>query len=267
MLRATQRSEILPDGIERLPDPTGGVMRHFMSNMVCALIWSRARRKKVRAVLNSNVLGYLTFIRQNIGTRIRRVKILVGYRGRNLLIAVNGRYIFKFQIPGKKYRVNMALREKRIVDALMPHGRGLVPGVELLRYRDMNVRRYDFIAGKSMRTLPLHQIIAHEQALAQQVARFIYDIGMADPAEIRDLKDKPTARPGYMRGWFHGDIYENFIIDPATMKLVAFIDWEDCAWGDFSDQFASNPRYTRPDFMGRVGAEYKKIWDAEHRQK
>ena len=41
----------------------------------------------------------------------------------------------------------------------------------------------------------------------------LYVVGMADPKEIRDLKDNPNDKPGYLYGWFQGDIWQNFMLD------------------------------------------------------
>lgn len=239
--------------------------RHFFSNIVCGFIWNRDRRKKVRAILNSNIFGYLVFIRKNIGERIWHFKIFIGFRGSNLLIEVNRRYIFKFQIPGNKYPYDMPRREKRVVDALRPAPMGrMIPHVDLLDCHGMSVRKYDFIPGITMRDLPADCAPEILDNLATQVARFVYDIASANPKQIADLKPDPRMRPGYMRGWFHGDIYENFFIDPKTMQVTAFFDWEDCYFGDFAHHFAPNHRCVHPDFMVRIGAAYDKIWADAH---
>ena len=96
--------------------------------------------------------------------------------------------------------------------------------------------------------------------LASQVARFMYDIAMADPDEIRDLKPAPDMRPGYMCGWCQGDICDNFMVNPDTMDVIAFIDWEDAKFFDFSHLFHVEKRSPAREFMLAVEREYKKLY-------
>ena len=50
------------------------------------------------------------------------------------------------------------------------------------------------------------------------------------------------------------------MIDKKTFKIIAFIDWEEVGFGDFSKMFADkNPVLN--DFMKNIKAEYKKIYE------
>ncbi len=114
--------------------------------------------------------------------------------------------------------------------------------------------------------LPVADVLRHKNKLARQVARFLFDVARCDPVEIRDLKPRPNMRPGYMCGWCQGDICDNFIINPKTWDIVAFIDWEDCAFGDFSHLLDWDQRSPARELMAAVRAEYKKLYDASQKK-
>lgn len=238
----------------------GGTIRRFFVNVVCGIIPNKDRRKKVRVVLNSNMVNYMRFIRKNIGERITKVKTFVGYQARNLIIGVNDKWIFKF--PLRRDDSNeLALREKRIVDALAPISPIHIPAVDIFKYRGQIVRRYEYVHGTTLRKLPMDAVIQNMDKLASQVARFMYDIARNDPDEIRDLKPQPNMKPGYMRGWCQGDICDNFMIDPDTMEIIAFIDWEDAKFFDFSSLFNVEKRTPFREFMTATEREYKKLYE------
>ncbi len=241
----------------------GKSIRHFITNVICGFVYNKDERKRLRVILNSPILEYIKFIREDTGIRRPRIKTFVGYQARSLIIGVNDRWIYKFPLRRDNYR-ELALREKRLVDALAPISPIYVPGVELIEYRGMLVRKYEFIKGPTLRTGPRDVIMANLETLARQVANFIYVVGQADPESIRDLKPTPDAAPGYLRGWSQGDICDNFIIDMKTMTVRAFIDWEDCAFMDFGWLLRPGKQLPSRDFMPMVQAEYDKIWHAKH---
>lgn len=237
----------------------GGVIRRFFVNLVCGIIPNKDKRKKARVVMNSNMVGYLRFIHKNIGAPITKVKTFVGYQARNLIIGVNNKWVFKF--PLRRDDSNeLALREKRIVDALAPFSPVAIPDVEIYKYRGCVVRRYEYIQGSTLRGLPTHAVMQNMDKLASQVARFMYDIAMADPEQILDLKPAPDMQPGYMCGWCQGDICDNFMVNPDTMDVIAFIDWEDAKFFDFSHLFHAEKRSPAREFMLAVEREYKKLY-------
>jgi len=239
-----------------------GPIRRFFVNIVCGLITNKDRRKKVRVVLNSNVVEYIKFIRKNIKTKIVKVKTFVGYQARSLIIGVNNEWIFKF--PLRRDNSNeLALREKRIVDALAPLSPVHIPPVEILRYRGNIVRKYEYVRGATMRQLPPDVVLQHRDKIASQIARFIFEIARADPAEIRDLKPSPDMQPGFMVGWSQGDICDNFMLDPETLDVVTFIDWEDAKFFDFSFLFTAEKRSPAREVMTAVGREYEKLYKSE----
>ncbi len=233
-------------------------IRASIVNVICTFIPNKMTRHKVRAVMNSDISGYRRLIKRDLGTPIKKIKYITGFRGRNLILAVNDEYIYKFPLRHRTGEV--AIREKRIVDALQPMSPISIPDVEILEYKGKLVRKYKLIHGFQVNQMPFETVNANREKLARQIARFMYEIGRLDPAEIRDLKPNPMAKPGYMNGWNQGDIYDNFIIDPATMKIIAFIDWEDSGFGDFS-QFMQGARFENEQILvPLVRKEYDKLY-------
>lgn len=239
-----------------------GKLRRFFSNIICGFVYNKDTRKRLRVVLNSPMTSYIRFIRKNTGTPIRKMKTFVGYQARNLLISVNDEYIYKFPLR-RENSDELALREKRIVDALSPLSPIYIPPVTVFEYRGVLVRRYPFISGVRLREIPLDVAMKNIKKLAPQVARFIYEIGRSDPAQIRDLKPSKNSAPAYQYGWFHGDIGDNFMVDMNTMKIIAFIDWEDCYFGNFSDAFTGERRSPNRELMDAALREYDKLYNKD----
>lgn len=232
-----------------------GTLRKFLTNIICGCIYNKNTRRHTRVVLNSNIISDIRFMRKNLNTPLRKIKTFIGYQARSLLISANDEYIFKFPLR----RVNsdeLALREKRLVDAFISISPIPIPTVDIFEHRGILVRKYKFIHGAGIRQISPELIKKHKTKLAKQIARFMYEIGTSDPIEIRDLKPKPNTKPGYMYGWTQGDIFDNFIVDTKTMKIIAFIDWEDCEFRDFSNLFRSD----RHSLMPTVKREYDKLY-------
>jgi len=239
-------------------------IRHFFSNIVCGFVYDKDLRKKLRVILNSPIGEYKRFIRADTGLRRPHFRTFVGYLARSLIIGVNNKWVYKFPLRRDNYR-ELARREQRIIRALAPYSSIPIPDVELIEYNGMLVRKYDFVHGTTLRKAPRDLIMKNLDTLAAAVARFLYDIGMADPAQIRDLKPSPDAAPGYMYGWCQGDICDNFMIDLKTMKITAFIDWEDARFCDFSFAFGCEKRSPAREFMNAVRLEYDRLWKTCHK--
>ena len=232
-----------------------GSIHRFFTNVICGFIYNKDTRKRARVVMNSPMLSYIHFIHKNLNKPLHKIKTFIGYQARNLLISANDEYIFKFPLR-RSNSSELAIREKRIVDAFAPISPVYVPPVEILQHRGALVRKYEFIHGAGLRQIPTDLLNKNLNKLAKQIARFIYEIASSDPESIRDLKPTPDAKPGYMYGWTQGDICDNFIVDLKTMKIVAFIDWEDSAFGDFSRFFNSDHK----KLMTVVKREYDKLF-------
>ncbi len=93
----------------------------------------------------------------------------------------------------------------------------------------MDVLKYDFLPGKTLADMDTATILKHEDKIARQLASFMFEIGRSDPKSIRHLKPD-GATTGMFFGWYHNDIGGNFVINPETGDIVAFIDWESAAF-------------------------------------
>ncbi len=242
-----------------------GPIRRFLTNLICGCIYNKDTRKRVRVVLNSSMMDSVRFIRKNLGVPVHKIKTFVGYQARSLLISVNDTHIFKFPLRRANSR-ELTMREKRIVGALAPISPIYIPSVDVFAHRGELIRRYEYIRGTQLRQMPLDIALANIDVMAKQIAEFIYTIGASDPESIRDLKPAPDAKPGYMYGWTQGDICDNFMVDMKTMKVIAFIDWEDCVFGDFSTLFIGDKRSPNRELMTAIKREYDRIY-AEHNTK
>ena len=234
-------------------------LRRFFSNIICGFIPSKDTRRRVRVVMNSDMAGVMRFIRRDIGVRPRRVRTFVGYQARSLLVSVNDKYIYKFPLR-RDNSDELARREKRLVDALAPFSSIYVPPVTLLEYNGRVVRRYPFVRGIQFRKLPTDYAYKHIDAFAEQIAKFMYEIGCVDLVEIANLKPSLDVKPAYRYGWTQADIYDNFLIDTTAHRVIAMIDWEDCFFGDFEYLFHRRHVSIASHFMDRVASAYDKIY-------
>ncbi len=238
-------------------------IRHFFANIIAGCIRDKDARKKMRVLLNSPVLDDLRFIRRDLnGARLTKIKTFIGYQARSLLISVNDAYIYKFPLRRENYR-ELALREKRVSDSLARVSPIKIPRVELINWRGQLIRKYEFLPGCTMRQLPASDVIKHKTKIARQIANFLHTVASSDPAEIRNLKPTPDATPGYMYGWFQGDIWDNFMLDPETYDVISFIDWEDCAFTSFASAFESEKRSPNREIMLATRREYDKIYNGK----
>ena len=236
-------------------------IRHFITNMICGLIYNQETRKHVRAALNSPLVGLLVMIKNDSGIRHPKYKIITGFRGRNLLIKVNDKYIYKYPTQKCNFAPNIEVRERDITSELAKISPIFIPVPTLLKYQDKIVRRYDVVHGISLRQLIKRGKIyeKYKRYLAHQVAYFMYVIAKHNPRALYKYKDDASAKPGFMFGWHHCDLLDNFMIDDKTFKITSFIDWEEVGFGDFSDIFYDKNPYLN-EFMQMIADEYKKIY-------
>ncbi len=245
-------------------------IRHFFVNIICGFVYGHARRRHVRTVLNSNIGAHLKFIRKNMNAPLRKIKTFSGFMGRNLVISVNNKYVFKFPLDAQQGR-HKALREKRIVDAFEKISGVYVPPVELLPYKingvDTFVRKYEYISGRTIPQLPSEFVINNSDTMARQLAQIIYNISTSDPSEIRDLKPDANATPDFMVGWSQGDWCDNFFIDEKTGKIIALFDWEDSKFGNFAPMFHHYKTEPYITLMQKTQAEYTALYNKHNKKK
>lgn len=239
--------------------------RRLLSNVVCGFIPNQKTRSRVRVVLNNpSIKSYVKFVRhwanENCGGT-HKLKLEFGVGCHNLVVLLNDKYVFKFfLVPGREAR---AYHEERFVKAFRDISPIKLPEMELMKYKDTVLRRYEFVAGKMLTDFDASYIVENKNKIAKQLARFLYEIGRADPAEIRDLKPTPYKEPGFLYGWFHNDIGNNFILDD-DLNIVGFIDCEKACFCDYRDSLANAEHFWDKNgyrgLMVSVLAEYAKLY-------
>ena len=236
-------------------------IRHFFTNMICGLIYNHDARKRVRAALNSPLIPLLKFIKKDSGIKHPKYKIITGFRGRNLLIQVNDKYIYKYPSKTSDFAPDIEKREYDITSELSKISPIYIPVPTLFEFNNKILRRYDVVHGISLRELIKNKKIYDEykKYLAHQVAYFLYKIALSDPKSIQKYKNNKNDKPKILYGWHHCDILDNFMIDEKTFKITSFIDWEEVAFGDLSHIFIDkNPILN--NFMQNVKDEYVKMY-------
>jgi len=239
-------------------------MRHLLSNIVCGFIWKKSLRDKIRTLIRfPQTREYIRFVRRFAkNMKQRKIKIMVGYGCHNLIIILNNKHVFKFPLmnDGKE----IALREKRIIDAFYGISPIKIPLMKIIPYKDIYIRKYEFARGTLLTDVKPCLIAQHQKHIAKQIANFLYVIGKSDPAEIRDLKPNPKEKPGFLYGWFQDDIWQNFMLDERTFDITFFIDWENTAFEDFRPSlYISSHNWDKFGYRGimvDVVAEYAKLY-------
>lgn len=237
-------------------------IRNLLSNIVCGFIPGKSRRDMVRVKLRYNTHAYIKFVRDYFSDKNLPIKTCVGYGCSNFIILVGSQYAFKF--PLHDDGAARALRELRITTALRKYTTFKIPEMEIIKWNGIAVRKYEFFPGVTLSDIPPRVAMANRHHIARQVALFMYEIGCANPSEISDLKPKKTAKPGFLYGWFHNDIWQNFILDPETFDIVGFIDWETAIFGSFDGGlYMADHHWDKFGYRGMVVdvmAEYAKLY-------
>ncbi|MBQ6736751.1 MAG: hypothetical protein IJQ90_04700 [Alphaproteobacteria bacterium] len=240
-------------------------MLHLLSNIVCAFIPNKACRDKVRVMIRypRRVREYVRFActfgpnKQQCNVRTR-----VGYGCSNFIVILDDRYVFKFPLRGDGRDVS--IREKRITDQIRKISPIKIPRMELWQCKNVVVRKYEFARGALLTEIEPKIIEKHRNHIAKQIAQFLYVIGKSNPADICDLKPRAKDRPGFMYGWNHGDIWQNFILNPKTFDITFFIDWECAYFGSFEPMLrAASHHWDKFGYRGiivDVMAEYTKLY-------
>ena len=240
-------------------------IRSFFTNIICGLIPSRDLRHRVRVFLNNpSCRLYIRFVREwaekNRGG-VRKIKISLGCGCQNLVVLLNDSDVFKF--PLHSGGNELAQRDLRIYSALRTITPIPMPSMEIIHWRGLVVRRYEFIRGKLLCDFPTDSVLEHREHLAKQLANFMYVIGCADPTQIRDIKPSKTSRPGFMYGWFHNDIGQNFLMDD-DMNIICFLDWENTQFCDFRESLRHAERFWNKNgyrgLMTDVLSQYSRLY-------
>jgi len=217
-------------------------MRKVLANIISGFIPGRRNRHYVRARLKTPIRKYVRFVKTFSDSRHPDVRMVFGYRCANFVLILDNKYVFKFPIRNDGRAVSE--REKRITDALRPISPIKIPKMEIFDCDGVAVRRYEYVAGVGYHALDEQTQIKYADKIAKQIAKFLFVVGGADPAAIRNLKPLRSMRAEMMRGWNICDMWENIILDPKTMNVRAVIDWEGAQFGDFHTLFTNGRRNT-----------------------
>ena len=239
-------------------------MRHLISNIVCGFIWKKTTRDLVRTMIRfPKTHEYVRYVRRfakNSGQC--KIKKLVGYGCKNFVVILNNKHVFKFPLLTDGREV--AFREKRIVDAFYGISPIKIPLMKVIPYKNIYIRKYEFARGVLLTDVPPRVIGQHSDHIAKQIANFLYVIGKSDPVEIRDLKENPNDKPGFLYGWFQKDIWQNFMLDTKTFDITFFIDWEQASFEDFSNALiTASHNWDKFGYRGlivHIMAEYSKLY-------
>ena len=213
-------------------------MKNILINILCAFIPGKQRRKRVRVQMKYPIIKKMAFWASTFSNRKKPdVQYTFGFRCANFVVTVDKKWVFKFSLvdDGK----DISEREKRITDALRPISPIKIPQMDIIGWNNIWVRRYEYIPGVGFNSLTRPEQNKHADIIAKQLAPALYKIAQADPKEIRDLKRKKSDKPGIMYGWNQNDLWDNFIMDPKTFKILGLIDWEGAEFIDFYGCFTS----------------------------
>jgi hypothetical protein len=210
-------------------------MMKILANILCAFVPSRHGRRMLRLRFGYPIRKWIRFAKSFSSSRHTQVSCTCGYRGINFVVNIDNKYVFKF--PLRTDGAEIALREKRITDALRPISPIKIPKMELLEFDGMTVRKYECVNGIGFHAMNRQIQNAHAEKIAKQLAKFLYVVGMANPREILDLKNNKKDAPAIMHGWSQNDLWDNFIMNPKTFDVIAMIDWEDAGFNDFYNCF------------------------------
>ena len=245
-------------------------LRTFFANAVCGTIPGKKRRDIVRIKIKYR--EYLRdckrFALEHADGKPHKIRIDVGARSHNLILLVDNVCAFKFPLHENGY--DKTTREKRIVDAFSKISPIKIPKLDVFQWGDITVRKYEFADGILLKKIKPSIVIQNRDKIARQIAKFMIAIGNSDPTEIRDLKPNKNEKPSFMHGWFHNDIAENFTIDPKTMKIKYFIDWEDTIFTDFKyGLWHTRNNWEKSKFVGLTDAvisEYTRLYKKSAKQ-
>lgn len=244
-------------------------MLHFISNVICAFIPNKKFRDKLRVMIRyPRVFGYIRFVRKYAhGMKQCRIKTRVGRGCKNFVVLLNDKYVFKF--PLMSDGIDIAQREKRITDALRPISPIKIPEMKIIEHNGIAIRQYEFARGTLLSDIDPRVFAAHRVHIAKQIAEMIYSVGVSDPKTIRDLKPTLNEKPGYLYGWFQGDIWQNFLLDDK-FNITYFIDWEDTQFQSFLPALYVATRTWEKRgyrYMGvSVMAEYSRLYFKNHKR-
>ena len=193
-------------------------------------------------LIHPEITRYIRYVKQNYAKgKNSKIRTAYGRGWKNVVILVDKKYAFKFPFSkcDRKFTENLAMLEKRFVDAFRKISPIYIPSVEIINWNGLTVRKYDYVSGKQITDFAPDEISEiNRQKIAIQLANFIWTIAQSDPDELRDLKRNPKEKTDFLRGWMHTDLATNFLLN-KNFDIVAVIDWEEVYWCDIKFGFGN----------------------------
>lgn len=232
-------------------------MKRWAANIISSVIPNKTVRKKFRVKLQFNTKWCIDFVREYTTNPNVKLSTYIGRGGMNYIVVADKKYVFKFPIqPGANKN---PIAEKRISDYFARIAPCHVPKLEIIEHNGIYIRKYDFIDGVIIEAATPDLVNKNITKIATQIAEFMFCLASADPDELSDLKPKNSDTQHFMYGWMHNDIGGNFILDPRTMDVIGFIDWENACFGDIMpDMVRANFHWSKFGY-NRLGIEIMKI--------
>lgn len=203
-------------------------LKNTAVNVISGMIPSKRMRHRVRTRLTYDIGKYIDFAKNDAGRPNARVRTYSGHGGmKKIIVVLDDEIAYKFPLVPAKY--DTPKREKMFADAFRDVSPVHIPKMEIVQFNGVDVLKYEFLTGKTLVDMDAETIKRHSDKIAKQLAAFMFEIGRSDPKSIRKLKPR-GAKPEMFVGWYHNDIGGNFVVNPATGDIVAFIDWESAEW-------------------------------------
>lgn len=219
-------------------------------------IHDKQTRDTVRTKLKFGTKKYLDFVYDYMGTKRLKIKYYVGKGCKNLIIVVNKKTCFKF--PLYNSNINIVDREKKITDYFSGVLQKKIPNIEIIKYGEIYVEKYDFIDGITVNCANLELVKRNILKIADQLADFLFIMTKHSPDKLKSFVPINSGSPGFLYGWGHMDIGGNFILNPKTMDVIGFIDWENAGYGDIMPDLVWATQYWCKLGLYQLGIEIVK---------
>lgn len=216
-------------------------------------VLNKRHRERLRIQLKYDKRKCLNFVYNYMGTRHLKKKYYFGYGCKNLIIVVNDKTCFKF--PFHKEQAQLWEKEKAIVDSFSSILHVKMPKIQIIKQGDMCVKKYDFIDGVTIDCADRELVKKNVWKIANQLVDFIFAMADSNPSKLKSFVPKHSKKPGFLYGWGHNDIGGNFILNPKTMDIIGFIDWENAGYGDIMPDLAQAIRYWNKMGYTQLGIE------------
>ena len=120
-------------------------MKKIFAKIICCFVPFRGLRRLIRLKADVPVRKYVKYAKSFSSSKHPRIEVSCGYRGANLVVNVDDKYIFKFPRYGDARAIS--LREKQITDALRPISPIKIPEMQILHFNGVYVRKYEYVKG------------------------------------------------------------------------------------------------------------------------